>query len=291
MTGHDSTARDAAMRLLEIGRADEALHKLRDGFDSDDAWCWFVRAAALLQLDRYDDCVEAAKAGLSVDPEHIHLLDVLAAARMGTADLAGAEDAILTALRIDAEDPDLLTRYAHVVARAGQMEKAEKLVARALTIDPENHYALQMDALLATASADSRAIIARSHALLRHSPENPLGHRLLGATHIDEGRFDQASDAFSEAVRLDPSHHETAESAREARLYRHWLLWPLRPALRMGAGPLWIAAVATILLLRNLKLDSAALWFSLAWVVYCLYTWIAPSVVRRLVRRSRSMRE
>lgn len=273
------------MLLLGAGRAQDALLKLRDGFDAADPWCWFVRAGALLRLDRYDDCIEAAKEGLALDGENVHLLDALAAARTYTSDLAGAEEAILAALRVDAEDADLLTRYASIVARAGQLEKAEKLVARALSIDPENEYALQMHALLANASGDVRETIARSRELLRHAPEHPLGHRLIGASHVERGHVVEADDAFTDAVRLDPSDHETAEAARGVRVLRHWLLWPLRPAMRIGNVPLWLGAVVTMLVLRALQLRTALLWFAAVWVVYCVYSWIAPAAVRWLIRR------
>ena len=285
MTREDSAARDAAWLLLGAGRPQEALVKLRDGFDASDPWCWFVRASALLRLGRHDDCIEAAKEGLALDGENVHLLDTLAAARIQTGDLAGAEEAILSALRVDAEDADLLTRYASIVARAGQLEKAEKLVARALGIDPENEYALQMNALLATASGDTAETIARSRELLRHAPEHPLGHRLIGASHVERGRVVDADDAFTDAVRLDPSDHDTAEAAREIRVLRHWLLWPLRPAMRIGNVGLWLGAVVTMLVLRALDLRTALVCFATVWVLYCVYSWIAPPFVRWLIRR------
>ena len=273
------------MLLLRAGRAEEALLRLRDGFDVADPWCWYARAAALLRLERYDDCIEAAQEGLALDGENIYLLDVLAAVRTYTSDLAGAEEAILAALRVDAEDADLLTRYASIVARAGQVEKAEKLIARALAVDPENEYALQMHALLATASGNTSETIARSRELLRHVPEHPLGHRLIGASHVERGRVADADDAFADAVRFDPSDHRTAEAAREVRVLRHWLLWPLRPAMRIGNVGLWLGAVVILLVLRALQLRTALMWFAAVWVIYCVYSWIAPPFVRWLIRR------
>lgn len=141
-----------------------------------------------------------------------------------------------------------------------------------------------MHALLATASGDPREAIARSRELLRHAPEHPLAHRLIGASQVERGRLVDADNAFTDAVRLDPSDHETAEAAREVRMLRHWLLWPLRPAMRIGNGPLWVGAVVTMLALRALQLHTALLWFTGAWVAYCVYSWIAPPAVRWLLR-------
>lgn len=281
----DTSAREQAFLLIRIGRPEQALRALAKNFDAEDVWSWQARAAALLALDREDEAAEAAEQGLAVDPEHPFLLDVLAAARLTTGDFVGAEEAILSALRIDSEDADLLTRYAHIVARVGQMEKAEKLVARALSIDPLNEYALQMHALLGTASNDREAAMVRSHALLRHVPDSSLGHRLLGAAHASGGRVDDAADHLYRAASLNPGDENIVAAAREARWQAHWLLWPLRPIHRFGAGPIWIAAVVIMMVLRAAKLHALLTPFVFAWIAYCVYSWVAPPLVKKWAQR------
>lgn len=280
-----SETRDAALVLLELGRPEEALEMLARDFDVEDPWSWHARAAALLALDRYAEAARAAEDGLAEDPEHPYLLDLLAASRLALEDYAGAEAAILEALRLDAAEPELLTRYAHIVARVGQLDKAEKLVLRALSIDPENAYALGMHALIATARDDRGEALARSRELLRHVPESTTGHYLAGIAHFDEARVDDAADHLRRAVSLNPADEDIAENAREARARAHWLMWPLRPIMRWGGAPIWIGMIVVFLTLQALALDGLLAAVIVLWVVYCVYSWVVPSIVRRLVRR------
>jgi hypothetical protein len=37
--------------------------------------------------------------------------------------------------------------------------------------------------------------------------------------------------------------------------------------------------------LRALKLNRAAIGMAVVWVTYCVYSWVAPPLVRRLTRR------
>ena len=278
------TTFDRAFTLLQLGRAEEALEMLARDFDADDPWCWHLRVAALLELDRSRGAARVAENALAQHPEHPYLLDALAAARLGLKDFAGAEQAILGALRLDAENADFLTRYAHVVARVGQLEKAEKLVARALAIEPESAFALQMHALLATAGTDRGVALARSRELLRHWPEQPHGHRLLGYANADDD-VDEAADSLRLEVELDPTDDDVAEAARELRERSHWLMWPLRPLMKWGPAPVWIAGVGTMFTLRALKLHTPLAILVGVWIAYCVYSWTVPFLVRRLVRR------
>ena len=277
------TAQGRAYTLLQLGRAEEALEMLARDFDAEDPWSWHLRVTALLQLDRHEEAERVAEDGLAEHAEQEYLLDALAAARIGLGDYAGAEKAILAALRIDAENADFLTRYAHVVARAGQLEKAEKLVLRALSLEPESAYALHMHALLATAGGDRAAAIARSRELLRHWPEQPHGHHLLGYANADAS-VDEAAEHARRAVELDPTDDDAAEFARDLRARSHWLLWPLRPIMKWGPGPVWIAFIATMFLLRALKQRTALAVLLVVWLVYCVYSWTMPHLVRRLTR-------
>lgn len=274
----------AALMLVSLRRSDEALQLLASDFDAGDPLAWYARAMALAGLGRHAEAARAAQDGLAVDAEHVGLLSTLASARLGLEDFAGAEDAILEALQLDPENANNLTHYAHIVLRVGQLDKAEQLVVRALSLDPENAFALQMHAILAAARNDRGALVERSRELLRVMPESTLGHQYMGTAHADAGRLDRALDHFVRAVQLDPADREAAEIAREAKLQAHWLLWPLRPLRKHGVAAVWIGAFAFIGGLRLIGLDRVAFVAAMAWFAYCVYSWIAPPLVRRLLR-------
>jgi tetratricopeptide (TPR) repeat protein len=168
----------------------------RRSFDPEDAWHWWIRALALLELDRIDEAIEAARSGLAVEPESPMLLGVLARCHIERDDLAAAEEAALGALRLDAEDADHLALYALIVAKAGQLEKARKLVARARSVDPENVSALRIEAAPALVRGNDRKALQRSKDL-RGFGRTPLErlrlsekhrYRLHGAREIHQSR-------------------------------------------------------------------------------------------------------
>jgi hypothetical protein len=66
-------------------------------------------------------------------------------------------------------------------------------------------------------------------------------------------------------------------------VYAHPLLLPLRPLYRLGTR-MWLIAVGSIAVLNLAKLYVPALVVALAWLLYSLWSWIAPPLVRRLVR-------
>jgi tetratricopeptide (TPR) repeat protein len=103
----------------------------------------------LCNLERYTEAAEAARSGLACDPRHLPLLALLAGAETELGELARAERTILWALQLDSGDPGLLSRYALLVARAGQLQKARGLVALAERTDPDHVEVLRARSVLA----------------------------------------------------------------------------------------------------------------------------------------------
>ncbi|MER7472399.1 hypothetical protein, partial [Micromonospora sp. NPDC000018] len=106
-----------------------------------------------------------------------------------------------------------------------------------------------------------------------------LGVGLLdgGATHVLQHR------AFGQAVAHDPADAEYAEAAWETRVYAHPLLLPLRPLYRLGILRTWLLAIGVVVLLNLTGLHLLAGLFGLAWVLFCVWSWIGPPLVRRMV--------
>lgn len=270
----------AAQHLLILGRAEEALTRIEKDFDVTDPWHWWLRATALLELERHDEALEAVAQGLAIDPESTSLLRVLARAHLERDRLAEAEKAALSALRLDAEDADLLALYALIVAKAKQLDKAEKLIARARRSDPENATALRIEAALALARGRDDVALLRARELLTIDPEDAHAHALAGSVLHQRGDIDDAAPHLRTAVISDPAEHSYGAVARENVYLRHWLMVPLRPVMRFGMVASWLTAMALIFFLP----DPYGGWFAWCWIAYCVYSWVIPPIVRRLVR-------
>jgi predicted Zn-dependent protease len=275
-----------ARRYLEVGRPQQTLDTLARmaNPDLEDPELWFLRAAANFELGWHGDAARAARDGLAHAPDSISLLAILAAAEMERGHAAEAEKAILAALELAPDSPTLLVRYALIVARAGQLDKAERLVEEAGRIDPTDPEVVRARSVVAYLQGGDREAERVARELLSEDPEDIGGLMLLGSTAAEAGRIREADRHFSGAARLEPSG-EAVQAARELRIATHPLLWPVRPVSRLGAGPIWMGAIATIIGLRALGFSVASAVAGGIWLLWCAYTWIVPPLVRRWVER------
>jgi tetratricopeptide (TPR) repeat protein len=243
-----------ALHWLRVGKPERALEALGSASRvPGEARVWYLRAVALDQAGDRDRAESAVLAGLDADPEHVPLLGLLSRLHAARGDLAEAERAILSALRLDPRDPEL---------RASR-------------------------ALLAYVRGESGLLEEEARALLERDPFDDAGHRLLVLHHFSEARPERALPHAREVVRSDLRDADAVEGAREAQLWTHPLMLPLRPFARYGAAKTWIAAVVGLTALRSVS-PTAALVGGCAWLGLCVYSWTAPPLLRRWLRRRRA---
>ena len=199
---------------------------------------------ALLQLERYDECAEAATRGLERSPEEIELLDLLALAYMDSGHSITAGRVLEQALEISPEHPILLAHAALAAAKAGEFDEAKELVAKAMRLAPELVVVLRVRAQVAYLAGDREAPQYVDE-LLAREPEDAIGHALRGNVAIRGKRYVSASRAFEEAARLDPSDDEFADVARTTRVAAHPLLAPVRRSGGSVAGSRTLSSSAS----------------------------------------------
>lgn len=245
-----------------------------------------LRCAALMQLDRWSDVVEAARAGLAAagpDPDLLRQLG-WAEHRLGRSQVA--ERALLDGLALAPHDVELLCTYAEVCAANGQLDKAQKLVDRAAAQRPEAPTVYATRIQVAYTRGDDRTAQRISREFVAAHPENPNAHALLGGTSAARGQVDEAYASLSQAAAARPTEQAFADSALDLRIARHPLMLPLRPVLRFGALKTWVVAILVIFGLRAAGLPVLGALAGLAWLLFCVYSWVVPPLVRRWVRRT-----
>jgi tetratricopeptide (TPR) repeat protein len=274
----------AAERYIEIGRPRQALEALA-GLDAETASsprARTLRAFALYGEEDFARAADAARDGLAEDPDSVQLLYVLSLSLEQVGDLGGAESAVLAALRLLPEDVELLCQYAAILMRAGQLDKATRLVDVASGIDPESPDVFEARLTLAYLRADDREVKRLTEALLAMDPESARGHRMLGVLAFNQGRAVEAAERFAHTVRADPTDERFAADAREARALRSPLWWPNRFIQRYGVAQTWIAYIVIAFGLRAAGLVSVAAIIGGVWLLFCIYTWVAPPILRRV---------
>lgn len=267
-----------AQRYILVGQHERALEALSqlDSDTADSPEARSLRGFALFGAERFADARNVARDALQDDPDSTVLLYLLSLATEQLGELGESEAAILAALEREPEDPELLCQYASICMRAGQLDKAQRLVEVASAVDPRSPDVLSARVSLAYLRGDDRAARRHTEELLAMNPEDVQGHRMLGVLELNRGRMAAAAERLGEAVRYDPSHEQTADTARLAKQRsRPW--WaPLNAIGRLGVVGSWVAAMGIIFGLRGLGYTTAASIAGGVWLVICLISWVAP---------------
>jgi tetratricopeptide (TPR) repeat protein len=277
---------DRVDALLDLHRPEQALDELNrlSGDSSGTLRACQLRAAALTDLERWAELATTARHGLGQCGPDAELLGRLGLASRHLGQYAPAERALLDALALTPENAWLLSQYADLCVLVGQTTKAEALLARAAALAPDSPAVYATRFQIAYAKGNDRAAERVAREFVGRYPDHPAALALHGMIAAGRGRMTTAARSLNQAVAHDPTDADYAEAAWTVRVYAHPLLLPLRPLYRLGMFRTWLIAIGTLLTLNLLGLGRVTLMFALVWAAYCVYSWIAPPIVRRLVR-------
>jgi len=279
-----------ARHYLQVDQPERAVAALDEGDEAllESFEYWELRSAAELAAGRRGKSREAIRSGLSIWPEHPTLLWRLAHIELNDGNLAKAEETILKAIALFPESPDLIATYARVVTQAGQFEKAEALIAKASEIEPTNDEVGKARIVLAIAKGDDNAARDKAREALATAPDEAGLHATMGALEADAGRTSTAGRHLEQAAQLDLSTaSENADLYREILLRRHPLMWPLAPIFRFGPWAIWGAFIFAFVALRAAGQSVLAIVVGGVYLVFCIYSWTVPPLLRRWYNRDR----
>jgi tetratricopeptide (TPR) repeat protein len=268
---------------LQIGHPERTLAEL-EGLWGDaalDYRAFLFRGAALHALDRNDEAIAVLRDGLSHYGMSAPMLQLLGSALRAAGQLREAESVYLQGLSLDPNEPDLLLGYALVCLAAGQTDKAAALVERAASYAPESAAVSSARAQVAFAQGKHKEMRQHSQKALSVDPEDPGAQALHGTAAMLTGDAKSGYRSLASAAASNPADNDLRGAAREAKLYNHPLLRPLRPMQRFNPLVVWIVAVAIIQGLRIAGFGPLATLFAISWLAYCIYSWVAPPLVRR----------
>ncbi|TDO47754.1 tetratricopeptide repeat protein [Kribbella sp. VKM Ac-2527] len=272
---------------LQIGHPDRTLSEL-DSLIGDaalDVRAYLFRGAALHTLDRHAEAIDVLRDGLSRHGPFLLLLQVLGSALRAEGRLSEAESAYLQGLSLDPNEPDLLIGYALVCLTAGQAEKASALVERAASQAPESAAVAAARAQVAFALGKDKDMHRHSEKALSVDPEDPGARALHGTASMLTGDSRAGYQSLASAAAANPGDPDLRQAAREARLANHPLMRPLRPFQRFNPLVIWVGAVAVIYGLRLAGLAPLAALAAISWFAFCVYSWVAPPLLRRWINR------
>ena len=204
-------------------------------------------------------------------------------------DYAAAEQALLAMLEDYPESADLCADYAQVMLDSYMIEKAERLAAEALRINPQHEGALNVHTLCGFILKPDAEQKRRLRTLMREHP-NQVGTTLrIMQMLLDRGKTREARGIAAELALNYPDDPEIVECANELRGAGHWSMIPLWPMQKWGWGGaigIWFVAVT---MFRSTLLDGTPFEaykgaIATVFIVYVVYSWVWPSLLRRIMR-------
>ena len=288
MLNDRDSALELAQHYVEIGNDRAALDALGRADDDalDDVDYWIIRSAALRGLDRSPEAADAARRGLELDPEDISLLDSLALAEVDRDHFGSALKALGTALELAPDEPVLHAHNALALALSGRHAEGRKAAETALELDPTGISALRSRAQVALIAGDDAATVRRyADDLLERAPNDQVGHAVLGSMSARQKDFRRSARELAEAARIDPSNRLVAQGAREARVYAHPVLAPMRPIWRFGRWRAWGLFVALSITLGAFHQWVLRVILTCFWLLLVVLSRAGPPILRRLEKR------
>ena len=226
------TSLDHARVWLAQGREDLAEPALRRVLaeDPDDALAHALLGLCLVKLERLGEALEQAQEAVRCGPDQAIGHYVLGVASLERGDVARARRAIDEALRLEPDDAAAWTVRGSIELRERRWRPALEAADRALRLDAEhlgaaNVRAIALQQLGRGGEADTE--IARA---LGQDPEDAATHVNAGWRWLAQGRAEEASRHFLEALRIEPGHDGARRGVLEAlkarnRFYRAMLAW------------------------------------------------------------------
>jgi Flp pilus assembly protein TadD len=127
----------------------------------------------------------------------------LGMARLGSADLTGAELALRTAVQLDPAEPGTRASLGHVAYLGGAVDEADRQLSEAARLAPGDAGALRSLTEMRRLEGRTQAAIAAAEELVRRAPEDIAGTMTLAELNLTVGNYDEALANYRRLLELD----------------------------------------------------------------------------------------
>lgn len=280
------------------GQIDAAIETLTRvlGEDPDDGDAHAFLAICLLKRNRLHAAALEALRGAELDPESLFIH--LASASVATAHrrFQLAEEHLATARGLYPEADAVYEHLARLYSTWGRGDEAIANCLRACELAPGDagHWALR--ARLELGGGDRREAARYALEALELDPENVEALCVIGHCELADGQVDAAREHAAWALQIDPMNEGAltllaAIKMRQSLVLGLW--WRFQAFVSAGSRLRAVALLIGIFLLYRIAMialdengkDHLLAPLSFAWMGFCLYTWVAPGIFWKAVRR------
>lgn len=289
---------DRARQQLERGQTDAAITTLVQhlGNAPDDADAHALLALCLISLKRIHAASQEAGCALAIDPESLLVLLAVASTATAQRKFGDAEQHLLRARELYPDSGAVHEHQARLYLAWGRDRQAMESALQALQLSPDDAASIALVALLELHQGRSGDAARHAREALERDPENLEALCVLGHCELAAGRIDSAREHAAWALHIDPMSSDAltllgAIKARQSLVLGLW--WRFQSWISSGSRVRAITLLIGIFMLYRIAmivLDEGGhqQWLvplSYAWIGFCAYTWIAPGLFWKSVRR------
>lgn len=196
-----------------------------------------------------------------------------------------AEHVYISLLKDYPEDADQYAGYAELMMKTLHIDKASRLAAEALRLDPHNPAGLRASLLASLVKGEKSAVDETLADLMGKHPEAQTTAYSLINVLLEKGDNKAAQRLAREMLAARPDDRYLLDLVKELSTSNHWSLMPMWPMQKFGWGgsvAIWFVAVIFFNFAPDNSLTNI---IALAFLIYVAYSWIWPPILRKIMRR------
>ncbi|NVB84018.1 MAG: tetratricopeptide repeat protein [Kofleriaceae bacterium] len=253
-------------------------------------------ALALLGARRLHAAAIEVDLALGFGPHNPFCHYAAAAIRRAQRKLDDAWRHCLVAMQDDDGDADIRVLGAAIKSLQEDNDGARSLLMEALELEPDHQGALAQLARLELDLGNLAEAERRIEEALTEDPSDVDAHVIAGFIVLARGRVDEAEQHARFALQEDASDRDAlrlwaAIKARRNLLLGMWWRWNMFVGLRSERSQIgiligsFVVVRIVIILLGAFGYEDAEILLRKIWMGFCAYTWFAPAIFERMLRR------
>ena len=275
--------------LIERNRYETAENILGTALtkDPDNIDLKYISAIIDKETDRLYEAEKTLKHILSKEPDHVEAKYLLAQVYIDRNEFPGAELLLIDLIRTFPREPQYFASYAHVMMQTINLEKAEKLAAEALRLDPGHPGALTASILCSLSKGKRLKANDQFSDLIKNYPNAAFSAHSLYIILVENKKYRAAMRIAQELLKDHPDNPDYLEMVKSLRLVTHPAMLPLYPLQRWGwqaSAVMWVLFIIAGRMASKYLPDAQAIVIIYSFLGFIAYSWIAPFVLKRFLK-------
>jgi tetratricopeptide (TPR) repeat protein len=231
--------------------------------------------------------LELVSRALVLDPRNEFALEIQFDVFRELKRFSEAENTILSLLRMAPEKGNCYAKYALLMLVTLNLDKAQKLIAEARHLSPNELTVKVVSLLIDFAVGADTDRDYRLSDLIRNYPDQVQTTVAIILILGENGRHKEALKISQELLRTNPSDPDFLDIVINLKILAHPLMIPLYPVKRWEIGGALVYILWAVVLIAAFRfLGEWSLPLFLCFIAYMAYSWIVPFYLKKIIRKN-----